>query len=312
MYYRKLGATGCLVGEIGIDAWALGLAGGTAHDDATAVAMIRTALLRGANFLDSGPLSPDSRAERLLSQALDGRREQALVATRAGLAHDSAGRATSDLSAAAIESAARESVARLGCGYIDLFQLDHPAQHDLENEALWEALDRLKSDGVISHVGAVAATVESAAAAIAGGRVATVQITLNAAEPALLPVLAQAAAAGVGIIARAPLAGGLLAGRAAAPSGAARADGAAPDGFAAEMAALLAALASESERTAAQAALGWVLTHEAVSVTVPDARSLPQLEENLAASNLPLPSPRHLAAIQHLQLTGRPMAGAPT
>lgn len=311
MYYRKLGDTGYLTGEVGFGGWSLaGPAGSTPRpDDDTAVAMLQTALAAGANFIDTAGVYGDGRSERLIGRAVAGRREHALIATKGGLVRSADGSLRRDFSPAHLERAAHESIERLRCDYVDLFQLHHPTLDDLADPSLWETLERLRADGLIRHVGLVTAELETALAAIAARQIETVQVVLNALDPALLPVLPRARAAGVGVIVRAPLLAGMLAG-----------DGAVPEqGFPAddpragwsrerlqttlELAERLRRLAEADERTPAQAAIGWVLAHEEVSVTIPGARTIAQLDENLAASDLPLLSARQMAAIQHLRLT---------
>ncbi len=308
MYYRKLGETGVLVGEVGFGGWSLGAPNGFAPDEDTAIDLVRSAVDRGANFIDTADVYGDGRSERLIGRAIEGRREHAFVATKGGLvANDGAlGR---DFSPNHLTRAAEASLERLGCETIDLYQLHHPSADDLAQPALWETLTRLQGDGVIRHCGVAVQDGEAAAAAIAHEQVETLQIPLNAFDSELLPLLSRARAAGVGVIARAPLLGGLLAGD--YPPGYDFAPGDSRAAWPAErlQAALAFAgrfreLAAVHERSAAQAALGWVLAHEEVAVTIPGARLPQQLDENLAASDLPLPSPRLLAAIQHLRLVG--------
>lgn len=308
MYYRKLGESGVLVGEVGFAGWSLAAANGQEPDDDTALDLVRSAVARGANFIDTADVYGDGRSERLIGRAIDGRREHAFVATKGGLVSDD-GALGRDFSPQHLACAAEASRERLRCKTIDLYQLHHPTPDDLAEPALWEALARLQADGVIRHLGVAVQDAAAALAALEHEQVETLQLRLNAFDSELLPLLPRARAAGVGVIARAPLLGGLLAGD--YPSGHAFAAGDPRAAWSAERreAALAFAgrfreLARAHERSAAQAAIGWVLAHEEVAVTIPGARLAHQLDENLAASDLPLPSPRLLAAIQHLQLVG--------
>ncbi|HLZ71946.1 MAG TPA: aldo/keto reductase [Dehalococcoidia bacterium] len=315
MYYRKLGDTGSLVGEIGFGGWTLGGPDGLAPDDDTAVELIRSAITRGANFIDTADVYGDGRSERLIGRAIEGRREHAFIATKGGLVSQG-GVLSRDFSPKHLRRAAEASRERLCCGTIDLYQLHHPTPTDLAEPVLWEELARLQADGVIRHVGVAVQAAEAARAALAApasAPVATLQLPLNAFDAELLPLLPRARAAGIGVIARAPLLGGVLArdyrpGHRFAPGDPRAAWPAARLAAALAFARRFRELANENERSAAQAALGWVLAQEEVAVTIPGARLSQQLDENLAASDLPLPAPRLLAAVQHLRLVGSEVA----
>lgn len=308
MYYRKLGNTGCLVGEIGFGGWTLGGPDGLAPDEDTAVALVRAAVARGAGFIDTADSYGNGRSERLIGRAVEDRREHALIATKGGLVERD-GVLVRDFSPQHLSRAAEESRERLRSAYIDIYQLHHPTPADLQDPILWETLSRLMSDGVIRHIGVAAASPAVALTALADSRVETLQIPLNVCETEMLPVLIRARQAGVGVIARAPLMAGLLAGAYPAGQAFAAADPrnawpAARLQVGVAFAARLRNLAIDTGRSPVQLALGWVLAQEEVAVTIPGARDLAQLEENVAASDLPLPTPRQLASLQHLQLVG--------
>jgi aryl-alcohol dehydrogenase-like predicted oxidoreductase len=307
MHYRKLGHTGCMVGEIGFGGWSLAA---PPPDDDTAVAMLRLAIERGANFIDTAGVYGAGRSERLIGLALEGRREHALIATKGGLVHRD-GTLERDFSPDHMDRTLRESLERLQCTYIDVFQLHYPTVADLHNPALWETLERMKADKLIRHVGVVTTALEVALAAVDEPRVETVQIVLNVLDATMLPVLTRARAAGVGVIVRAPLLAGMLAG-----SFKSAVDG---DSWplsdprrewsgerlksTSELVERFARTTTDGTSTLAQSALGWALGNDGVSVTIPGARNPAQLEENVAASDLPPPSARQMVAVQHLQLT---------
>ena len=79
MEHRTLGNTGLQVPVIGMGTWqTFDVKGETARKNAHAV--VDTAFEAGANFFDSSPMYGE--AERVLGEALLGRREKALVATK--------------------------------------------------------------------------------------------------------------------------------------------------------------------------------------------------------------------------------------
>lgn len=296
MYYRRLGGTGLLAGEIGLSATALG---DPALDDAAATMLVQLALAAGANLIDTADIDGDGLAERRVGRAVSERREHALVATKGGRL--GAKGAARDFSPAYIQQAARASLERLGCGWIDLYQLHDPEPDQLSEPALWDALDGLRKEGIVRHVGVAASSAAAAFAALDSGRIEVLQVPFHALAGAMGPVIARTRQMGVGLLAASPLMGGALAGGRSAANN---------DGVPRAVLERIRALSIDSGRTPAQTALGWVLTREEVAVALPSPRTAAELEEALAASDLPLPSERLLAAIQHAQLTAAPAVEA--
>jgi aryl-alcohol dehydrogenase-like predicted oxidoreductase len=169
----------------------------------------------------------------------------------------------------------------------------------------------MKADKLTRHVGVVTTTLDVALAAVNESRVETVQIVLNVLDATMLPVLTRARAADVGVIVRAPLLAGMLAGMPnttvdvdSLPLSDPRREWSGERLKAtSELVERFARTTTDGTSTLAQSALGWVLGNDGVSVTIPGARNPAQLEENVAASDLPPPSARQMVAVQHLQLT---------
>jgi aryl-alcohol dehydrogenase-like predicted oxidoreductase len=305
MHYRKLGSTGILAGEIGFGAWSLSLV----PDDDAAVALVRSAVRQGANVVDVADVYQAGRCEALVGRALEGVRENAVVATKVGLSERD-GALQRDFNPRRIVRAVQASRERLRSDYIDLLQLHYPTVDALTDPGLWEALAELRGDGGVKHIGVAADSLEVALAAVAEPRVETVQVVFNAVDAGMLAAIRRAHAAGKGVIARAPLLGGLLARRTHDELDPAASSREPLKSWPAERLRILAAQAErfhtawpDDERMPAQAALGWVLAHPEVSVTIPGARTVDQLAENLATSDLPLPSAKRMAAAQHVQAT---------
>ena len=282
MYYRRLGGTGLLAGEIGLSATALG---DPTLTDADAANLVLSALAGGASLIDTCDLDGDGLAEQRIGRVVARQREKALIATKGG--RSSAGE---PFSVARVETAARASQTRLDCGPIDIYQLHHPTPSDLADEALWATLDRLKTDSVIRYVGVAVDTPEAALAALASGRIDVLHAPFNALAAAMRPVLLLARQAGVAVLAGSPLLGGVLACEAIPAEASATAQA---------VIARMQALTQDSGRTLAQTALGWVLAHEEIAVALPSPRTTAELEEAIAASDLPLPSDRILAAVEN-------------
>lgn len=83
---RALGEGGPEVGAIGLGCMGMSWAyGGAGHDDAQSTAVIRRALERGANLIDTAEVYGPFTNEELVGRALAGRRDEAAVATKCGL-----------------------------------------------------------------------------------------------------------------------------------------------------------------------------------------------------------------------------------
>jgi L-galactose dehydrogenase len=149
--YRTLGSNGQLVSELGFGASPLGGIYGTfAEQDA--VDAVHSALDVGINFLDVSPYYGLTAAETMLGKALRGiARDRYVLATKVGRYSDEA----FDFSAARVTRSVRESLDRLGAGYIDLIQC-----HDVEFASLDQiigktipALRALQDSGLVRWVG---------------------------------------------------------------------------------------------------------------------------------------------------------------
>src|SRR5215472_4997853 len=83
MRYRPLGRTGWKVSEISFGAWAIGGAWG-AVSDSESLAALHQAIDCGVNFIDTADVYGMGRSERLVAQLKHERKEEIVVATKAG------------------------------------------------------------------------------------------------------------------------------------------------------------------------------------------------------------------------------------
>ena len=83
MQYRPLGRTGWKVSTISFGAWAIGGTWGTVQDDESMAALQRAVDL-GVNFFDTADVYGDGRSERLMAQLKRSRKEDIIIATKAG------------------------------------------------------------------------------------------------------------------------------------------------------------------------------------------------------------------------------------
>ena len=122
MQKKILGGTGLMVSEIGFGASPLGNEF-RQTDPAEGVRAVHTAIDQGINFFDVSPYYGRTLAEERLGVALQGRRQQVILATKCGR-YDSA---SFDFSPARLRASIDESLTRLRTDYVDLWQA-----HDVE------------------------------------------------------------------------------------------------------------------------------------------------------------------------------------
>ena len=122
---------------------------GARMDDADVDAVVGAALDAGITLFDTADVYGGTRSEELLGQALRGRRDRAVVATKFGMpvAEGKAGAAP-----AYVQSACEDSLRRLGIDHIDLYQLHAPDASTPIEDTLG-ALDELVQAGKVCEIG---------------------------------------------------------------------------------------------------------------------------------------------------------------
>ena len=112
------------IGSLSVSVVGIGCNNFGARLDARATAeVVRAALDEGVNFFDTADIYGATQSEVFLGQALRGRRDEAVVATKFGMPIDDAHFGASP---AYVREACEASLARLGTDHIDLYQLHYP------------------------------------------------------------------------------------------------------------------------------------------------------------------------------------------
>jgi aryl-alcohol dehydrogenase-like predicted oxidoreductase len=301
MRYRQLGRTGWKVSEISFGAWAIGGTWGKV-DDRESLAALHEAIDRGVNFIDTADVYGDGRSERLVGKLRRERREEILVATKAGRRlspHTADGYNKRNLS-----QFIERSLRNLRTDCLDLVQLHCPPTEVYYRPEVFEALDDIAKAGKIHHYGVSVATVEEGLKAIDYPHVQSVQIIFNMFRhrPAEL-FFAEAKKRKVGILARVPLASGMLTGKMT------RQTKFSPDdhrkfnrqGEAFDRGETFSGVDYETglkaveqlkklvpkDATLAEFALRWILMFDAITCAIPGAKRPDQVAQNIHASSLP-------------------------
>ncbi len=193
---------------------------------------------------------------------------------------------------------------RLGVAALDCLQLHCIPIDELRKGDVFDWLRALKSDGAICEFGASVESVEEGLLCVGQDGLVSLQVIFNLFRQKLVTELfPQAQAAGVSIIVRLPLASGLLSGKFTRRSTFTKGDhrNYNRDGQAFNVGETFAGLPFEKgvelaneirvllpqNITMAQAALRWILDHDAVTTIIPGASSPEQVTSNAAVSDLP-------------------------
>jgi aryl-alcohol dehydrogenase-like predicted oxidoreductase len=211
MNYRALGRTGYNVSDISFGAWAIGGAWGTVSDEES-LAALNAAIDSGINFIDTADVYGQGRSERLIAQLKASRKDDIVVATKAGRKLPS--QTVAGYSKENLTAWIEESLRNLKVESLDLLQLHCPPTSAYYHPELFGLLDDFVAQGKIRFYGVSVERVEEALKAIEYPNVQSVQIIFNCfrQRPADL-FFARAIEKQVGILARVPLASGLLTGK---------------------------------------------------------------------------------------------------
>jgi aryl-alcohol dehydrogenase-like predicted oxidoreductase len=305
MKYRAFTRHGLNVSEIGFGAWAIGGSWG-AQADTDSLAALHRALDLGVNFIDTAAGYGDGRSEKIIAQVLReraaaGKKEKVLVATKTPPTNGAWPPSPYDRAAERYpEKYLRENIAtrcaNLGTEKLDLLQLHTWTRAWNRNPTPFKILRALQAEGKIGLVGISTPEHDqnSVIDLMRGGWVDSVQVIYNLfeQEPAA-ELLDVAQECGVGVIVRVAFDEGVLTGKFTADTQFAPDDFRAAY-FAGDRLARAVAHAEEIRRdlagtgyTMAQAALKFVLSHQAVTTVIPGIRSLAQADANCGVSDLP-------------------------
>jgi aryl-alcohol dehydrogenase-like predicted oxidoreductase len=211
MKYRVLGRTGWKVSEISFGAWAIGGAWGNVPES-DALAALNQAIDSGVNFIDTADVYGGGRSERLIAQLKKSRKEEIIVATKAGRRLPK--QTVEGYTRQNLTAWAEDSLRNLASDALDLLQLHCPPTELYPLPEVFGILDDLVKAGKIRYYGVSVEKIAEALQAIKYPNVQTVQIIFNCfrQRPAneFFPIARQQR---VGIMARVPLASGMLTGK---------------------------------------------------------------------------------------------------
>ena len=288
MRYVEVG--GVRVSAIGLGCWQFGSMEwgyGKEYLEKDAIEIVHRALDLGVTLIDTAEIYGFGKSERAVGRALEGRRDEAFIATKVFPVLPIA---------PVVEQRGRASAKRLGVDTIDLYQIHQPNPLvPISNQMV--GMRRLQEAGVVRHVGVSNFSLGKwkAAEAAHGSPVISnqVQYSLAVRGPDRSGLTQYAADNDRIIIAYSPLAQGFLAAKydaTNAPGGVRAANSLfLPENLERghELITALREVAKAHDATPAQIALAWVIKRKNV-VAIPGASSVSQLEKNAAAGDIEL------------------------
>ncbi|WP_281975830.1 aldo/keto reductase [Halobacillus litoralis] len=278
MNKRQLGNSDLYLSEVSLGCMSLG----TDHQKAKKI--IDRALDAGINYLDTADLYDFGENEKIVGEAIKGRRDEILIGSKVGN-NFTPGQDdwTWDPSKQHIKQGLKDSLKRMGIDHIDLYQLHGGTIDDPIDESI-EAFEELKQEGLIREYGISSIRPNVIQEYVKKSNIVSVMMQYNALdrrpEEEILQLLADN---DINVLARGPLAKGMLSSK-----GHQKAEDKAKDGFLEYSQEEVLAITKkwqdyvDDERTAQALALQYVLHNPTVATAVFGASSIGQLEENLS------------------------------
>ena len=288
MEQRPMGISGLNVSAVSMGTWAIGGDNWGAVNDDDSIAAIREAIEVGMTFIDTADIYGKGHSEEIVGRAIKGRREQAIIATKAANRWNEQGEVRRDCSYGYILQAARASLKRLQIDYIDVYIIHGPDPNTPIPETM-RALEKLLRDGVVRAVGVSRYNREQIKEAQDCIQLHVAQYPLNIfRRQEITPILPFCREHNIGVMVYAPLSKGLLTGKFDAgtsfPENDMRSRMGAFQGepFQKSLSAAeqMKPIAEKHGKTLAQLAINWNLCQPGVTTALTGAKKPAQVKEN--------------------------------
>ncbi|HEX7645348.1 MAG TPA: aldo/keto reductase family oxidoreductase [Burkholderiaceae bacterium] len=242
---------------------------GPPGDRAAAIAVLREAVERGVNHIDTSDFYGPHVTNQIIREALHPYRDDLVIVTKIGARRDDKGAWLPAFSAGELRQAVHDNLRNLGLDALDvvnlraMFSVHGPAEGSLEEPL--SALAELRQQGLVRHIGLSNVTAQQVEDGRKIAPIVCVQNHYNVAhrgDDSLIVALAQHGTAYVPFF----------------PLG----------GFTPLQSSALTEVAARLGATPMQTALAWLLQRSPNVLVIPGTSSLAHLRENLAAAELKL------------------------
>ncbi len=308
MLTRKLGRSNIEVSAMGLGCWAIGgpnlrtsedgnvsQMGWGKVDDAESICAIHAALDLGINFIDTANNYGAGHSEKVVGQALKGRRDQVILATKFGSIFDAEKNMHYDkgqdyvITPEFIRESCEGSLKRLQTDYIDLYQFHWGTYDETRALDVRATVEELVAAGKIRYFGWSTDHPNLAAIFAESENCTAIQHRVNVFSPAD-EMLALCEQHNLASINKSPLNGGVLTGKFHPEYEFEEEDGRkSVDWHSERIQTLLARVDALREiltsegRTMAQGALAWIWAHSARTIPIPGFKTVKQVTENVQA-----------------------------
>jgi pyridoxine 4-dehydrogenase len=239
---------------------------GPPRDEGGAIALLRHAVDKGANFIDTADSYGPGVSETLIAKALHPYPAELVIASKGGFIRPGPGSWAVDCRPEHLRRVCEESLKRLRLDRIELYQL-HTLDHRVLIEDSIGALVDLQRAGKIRHIGVSNVSAAALSRARRVTEIVSVQNSYNLRDRSSDALIDVCAAAGIVFIPYYPLAKGRLTAAPGSP---------------------LELIAQRHHATPRQIALAWLLHRSPVMLPIPGTSSIAHLEENLGATSIRL------------------------
>jgi len=318
MFKRRLGRSNLEVSAMGLGCWTMGgpwtfvdhPAGWGEVDDAESIRAIHYALDAGINFFDTAPNYGCGRSERVLGQAITGRRDKVILATKFGYVVDEEKLLVTETEDVVprIHQECESSLRNLKTDYIDLYQFHKDDYAPGKVAEVCNVLETLVEEGKIRWYGWHTDDPEAAKVFAQGPHCTAIQHWMNMGSdrPEMLAVCDEHDQASIN---RGPLGMGMLTGKfnrdTTFPDNDVRHGwdlrAERPTQHLQRIEAVREIFAEAGEaRTQAQIALAWLWTRSDRTIPIPGFKTVAHVKENIQAMELGLLSNEQMKKIDEI------------